>query len=96
MKKLLLALVASVIVLPAFASEAVVTSSNGGFDNTKIMCGSNHIGDGINAKQLNKFHCEKFQDHKTSVTFWDDNSKKLVHCKADKAGNIAVAECKAD
>lgn len=94
MKKLLLALVASATVLPAFAAEAVVASSNQ-FDSTKIMCGTNHVNDGIDAKQLGDMHCKKFQDHKTNVMFWDDNSKKLVHCKVDKTGKVTLAECKA-
>lgn len=98
MRKLLITLAAVAITGSAFATEVVAATNgqNNNFDSTRIMCGSNHIGDGINAKQLGDMHCKEFQDHKTNVVFFDDNSKKLVHCKSDRSGNIVVAECKAN
>lgn len=95
MKKLLITLAAVAITGSAFAND-VVAEQNNNFDSTKIMCGSNHIGNNVNAKQLGDMHCKEFQDHRTNVVFFDDNSKKLVHCKSNRSGDIVVAECKAN
>lgn len=91
MKKLLLALVASATVLPAFANDVVASNQ---FDSTKIVCGGQKLGNTDNINDL-KGRCKEFNVKKENVTFFDENSKKVVHCKSDKAGNVSVTECKA-
>lgn len=91
MKKLLLALVASATVLPVFANDVVASNQ---FDSTNIVCGGQKIGMNANVSEL-KGRCKEFKVQHTNVTFYDENSKKVVHCKSDKSGDVAVTECKA-
>ncbi len=91
MKKILIALLASSFAVSAFAAKTTEVS----FDSTQMKCGKVHVDDGISKDKLKDMHCKKFQDKKTDVLFWDDNSKKLVDCKVDNVGNITLAQCSA-
>lgn len=92
MKKLLVALLAVSSFTAVFAKDVVATDS---FDSTKMVCGGRAVSDGDKIDDL-KGRCQRFQDHKTNIVFWDEHSKKLVHCKVNKVGDIALAECKAN
>lgn len=92
MKKIILGLLFGAVATISFAKPVVVSDN---FDSTKMMCGERHVDDGINKKDLKDMHCKKYSEKKENIYFFDDNSKKLVHCKADKVGDIAIAECKA-
>lgn len=109
MKKIILGLLLGTVVTISFADtvitqdkkDTVVTSKKNNnkhndFDSTKIECGTSHVSDGINKTQLKEMHCKKYSEQQDSVYFFDDHSKKLVHCKTDKAGNVSVTECKAN
>lgn len=93
MKKIIIGLLFSAVATASFAKPVVADDS---FDSTKIMCGTNHVTDGINKKELKDMHCKKYSEKKENIYFFDDNSKKLVHCKTDKVGNVVLAECKAN
>lgn len=88
MKKMLLATLSFGMLTSAFATEAVV------FDSNSMKCGDHQISQSFNAKDLKGYNCKKLSVTKKSVTFWDDNSKKIVTCKSDKVGNVVVADCK--
>ena len=88
MKKLLLAITACAIALPAFAAEKVTEVT---FDKTQMKCGSRHIDDGMKVTDLKS--CKNFQDKKSYVVFHDDNSGKTVKCNVDKTGDLTVATC---
>lgn len=90
MKKLLLALVASVTVLPSFAAEVATNQ----YDSNNIVCSGQKIGNSANVNDL-RGRCRDFQVQHKNVTFYDEHSGKVVHCKSDKSGNVMVTECKA-
>ncbi len=86
MKKLLCALTSMGAMSCAFATTTVTT-----FDSSQMKCGTVSVTDGMNSKDLKR--CKKFKDKKTDVVFYDDHSKKMVDCKVDSTGKVAVAEC---
>lgn len=89
MKKILLLIAGAGLALNVFAADAVA------FDSNHMKCGEHELSSSsFNSKDLKDYNCKKLKVKKDQVTFFDDNSKKLVTCKADKAGNVAVAECK--
>lgn len=89
MKKLLLAITACAIALPAFAAEKVTEVT---FDKNQIKCGDRHIDDGMKKDDL-KGMCKNYQDKKSYIVFHDDNSGKTVKCNVDKTGNLTIATC---
>jgi hypothetical protein len=89
MKKLLLAITACAIALPAFAAEKVTEVT---FDKTQMKCGDRHIDDGMKVTDLKS--CKNFQNKDKTVIFHDDNSGKMVECNVDKkTKDLTVATC---
>ena len=89
MKKLLLGLLVAGVSISAFAKTTEVT-----FDSTSMQCGKHKVADGMNKDKYKDMKCKDYQDKKTDIVFMDDHSKKMVDCKVDDHGNVAVADCK--